>query len=112
MSKLFGENLRNVRKAKGLSTIECARQFGLSQPAWNFYELGSREPKLDLLTKICQFFDVPADVLLGLSDKALVSAERPAPIAVDIEKLRKTAEKLAKESATLSGTIKELKAML
>ena len=112
MSKLFGENLRNVRKSKGLSTIECARQFGLSQPAWNFYELGSREPKFDLLTKICQFFDVPADVLLGLSDKALVSAEKPVPLAIDIERLRKTAEKLAKESATLSGTIKELKTML
>ena len=112
MSKLFGENLRNVRKSKGLSTIECAKQFGLSQPAWNFYELGSREPKLDLLTKICQFFDVPSDVLLGLSDKALVSAERPAPLAIDIEKLRKTAEKLVKESSTLAGTIKELKAML
>lgn len=112
MSRLFGENLRNVRKAKGLSTIDCAKQFGLSQPAWNFYELGSREPKLDLLTKICQFFDVPADVLLGLSDNALVPAEKPAPISVDIEKLRMTAEKLAMESATLSCTIKELKKML
>ena len=112
MSKLFGENLRNVRKAKGLSTVECAKQFGLSQPAWNFYELGSREPKLDLLTQICQFFDVSSDVLLGLSDKALVSAKKPAPLAVDIERLRKTAEKLAKESSTLAGTIKELKTML
>lgn len=112
MSKLFGDNLRNVRKAKGLSTIECAKQFGLSQPAWNFYELGSREPKLELLTKICQFFDVPSDVLLGLSNKSLVSAEKPMPLSVDIEKLRRTAERLAKESATLSGTIKELKTML
>lgn len=112
MSKLFGENLRSVRKAKGLSTIECAKQFGLSQPAWNFYELGSREPKLDLLTKICQFFDVPADVLLGLSDKALVSAEKPAPMTIDIEKLRLTASRLAGESAALSNTIKELKKML
>lgn len=112
MSKLFGENLRNVRKAKGLSTIECAKQFGLSQPAWNFYELGSREPKLDLLTKICQFFDVPADVLLGLSDKALVSADKPTPINVDIEKLRTTASKIADEAAALSVTIKELKKML
>lgn len=112
MSTLFGENLRNVRKAKGLSTIECAKQFGLSQPAWNFYELGLREPKLELLTKICQFFDISSDVLLGLSDKSLVPAVRPAPLTVDIEKLRKTAEKLARESATLSGTIKELKTML
>ena len=112
MSKLFGENLRNVRKAKGLSTIECAKQFGLSQPAWNFYELGSREPKLDLLVKICQFFNVPADVLLGLSDESLVSAEKPVPISIDIERLRTTASRLVDESAKLSGTIKELKQML
>lgn len=112
MSTLFGENLRNVRKAKGLSTIECAKQFGLSQPAWNFYELGSREPKLELLIKICQFFNTSADILLGLSDKSLVSAEKPTPISVDIEKLRTTAARLADESAMLTGTIKELKKML
>ena len=112
MSKIFGDNLRNVRKAKGLSTMECAKQFKLSQPAWNFYELGSREPKLDLLIKICQFFNISSDVLLGLSDKALVSAEKPTPISVDIEKLRITASRLAEESVALTGTIKELKKML
>ena len=112
MSKVFGQNLRNVRKAKGLSTVDCANQFKMSQPAWNFYELGSREPKLDLLIKICQFFNVSSDVLLGLSNEALVPAEKPAPISFDIEKLRITATQLANESAALSGTIKELKKML
>lgn len=112
MSKIFGENLRNVRKTKGLSTTECAKQFKLSQPAWNFYELGSREPKLDLLVKICQFLNVSADILLGLSNESLVVANKPEPISIDIEKLKNTATRLADESAALSGTIKELKKML
>lgn len=112
MSEIFGQNLRNVRKAKGLSTLDCAKQFELSQPAWNFYELGSREPKIDLLIKICQFFGVSSDVLLGLSDTSIVSAEKPTPLTIDVEQLRTTATRLADEATKLSGTIKELKRML
>ena len=36
--------------------------------AYNHYEWGDREPSLDVLKKLCDFFDVSADYLIGRSD--------------------------------------------
>ena len=112
MSELFGKNLREARKSKGLTTTDCANHFGISQPAWNFYELGTREPKLDLLIQICKYLEVDSNILLGLRDRD-ETVQSNAPSAVrDIELLKKTATQLADESAALSKTVKRLKAML
>ena len=112
MSDLFGKNLREARKAKGLTTTECAKHFGISQPAWNFYELGTREPKLDLLIQICRFLEVNPNILLGIDDTECMPRPSPASATVNLEVLKETATQLANESAALSRTVKKLKAML
>ena len=112
MSDLFGKNLREARKAKGLTTTECAKHFGISQPAWNFYELGTREPKLDLLIQICKYLEVNPNILLGFDDTDCMPRSSPASATVNLELLKETATQLAVESAALSRTAKKLKAML
>lgn len=116
MSEIFGKNLRKARKAKGLTTIECAKHFDISQPAWNFYELGTREPKLDLLAKICRYLEVDSNTLLGI-ETDIKSIEttgelKRTSMSLDLDRLKETAAQLSAESAALSSTIKKLKAML
>ena len=67
MEKL-AEKLKELRIEKGLSQREVSSALGMSRNAFTNYENGYREPSLDNLKKICQFFDVSADYLLGLKD--------------------------------------------
>ena len=67
MEKL-AEKLKELRIAKGLSQREVSSALGMTRNAFTNYENGYREPSLDNLKKICQFFDVSADYLLGLKD--------------------------------------------
>ena len=67
MEKL-DEKLKELRIEKGLSQREVSSALGMTRNAFTNYENGYREPSLDNLKKICQFFDVSADYLLGLKD--------------------------------------------
>ena len=44
--------------------------FGVSQVAWTYWETGKREPNITTILKICKYFNVSADYLLGLSSDA------------------------------------------
>ncbi|MCI9561157.1 MAG: helix-turn-helix transcriptional regulator [Clostridia bacterium] len=67
MEKL-AEKLKELRIEKGLSQREVSSALGMTRNAFTNYENGYREPSLENLKKICQFFDVSADYLLGLKD--------------------------------------------
>lgn len=67
MEKL-AEKLKELRIEKGLSQREVSSALGMTRNAFTNYENGYREPSLDNLKKISQFFDVSADYLLGLKD--------------------------------------------
>ena len=67
MEKL-AEKLKELRIEKGLSQREVSSALGMTRNAFTNYENGYSEPSLDNLKKICQFFDVSADYLLGLKD--------------------------------------------
>ena len=42
---------------------------GLSERAYQHYELGEKEPSLGNIVKLADFFEVSADYLLGRSDE-------------------------------------------
>lgn len=60
--------LRLLRKQKNKSQTEMADFLHVSRQAYNFYENGVREPKLDMLIKMADFFDVSIDYLLSRTD--------------------------------------------
>ncbi len=64
----LAEKLKELRIEKGLSQREVSSALGMTRNAFTNYENGYREPSLENLKKICQFFDVSADYLLGLKD--------------------------------------------
>lgn len=64
----FGKRLRELRKIKGLSQEQVGKELGFSARAYSHYENGERDPSIATLIKMCKFFDVSADYLIGLTD--------------------------------------------
>lgn len=64
----FCQRLKELRLERGLKQKDVAAVLGLSIKGYNYYELGKREPPISTLKKLCDFFDVPADYLIGRSD--------------------------------------------
>lgn len=63
MAKL---KLRELREEKGLAQKELAKEIGVNWRTISNYELGLREPNIDTIEKLCLFFGVTADFLLGI----------------------------------------------
>lgn len=66
--KIFCERIKKLRIEANLTQAEVSKALNMSRNAFTNYENGIREPSLETLTKICKFFDVSADYLLGLED--------------------------------------------
>ena len=65
---MFSERLKTLRKEAKLTQIEMAKQFGTSQPSYQAWESGKRNPNGESLKKIADFFNVSTDYLLGKTD--------------------------------------------
>lgn len=64
MSK-FHLRLRELRNSRKLSQQELANYLQISKSSVNMYERGEREPGLDTLEAIADFFNVDMDYLSG-----------------------------------------------
>ena len=60
--------MRELRIEKGLSQRKLGELFNVCNQSVSFWETGSREPDLDTLKLIAEFFDVSTDYLLGLRE--------------------------------------------
>lgn len=63
----FGSKLKKLRKDKHISQSYLAEEIGVSTNAISQYETNKRFPDQSCLVKLCVFFDVSSDYLLGLS---------------------------------------------
>ena len=84
----FNIRLRFLRQEMRLSQQELADRLsalaespkGFSKSSINMYERGEREPSLDVLETIADFFNVDVDYLIGKSDvRNLYQAEKNSP---------------------------------
>lgn len=57
--------LKEIRKAKGISQLKLALDLNMSQNTISRYETGEREPGINELIKIADYFNVSVDYLLG-----------------------------------------------
>lgn len=67
MNTDFPRILTLLRKERGISQKEAAGQLGISQALLSHYEKGIRECGLDFLVRVCDFYKVSCDYLLGRS---------------------------------------------
>ena len=61
-------NLKKLRKEKGISQLKLAMDLNMTQNTISRYETGEREPGINELIKIADYFDVSVDYLLGRKD--------------------------------------------
>ncbi|MBQ8444110.1 MAG: helix-turn-helix transcriptional regulator [Clostridia bacterium] len=64
----MNERLRELRKGLGVSQTEVAKAVGISASAYSNYEQGIREPSYEILKKLCEYYNVSADYLLGIEE--------------------------------------------
>ena len=66
--KKFNENLKDLRKEKGLTQKQLALELNVSEDCIYFWEKGRSEPSIIDLINIAKCFGVTIDYLVGLSD--------------------------------------------
>lgn len=63
----YRTRLRNVREDRDLTQAEVGAILNKSQQGYNHIEAGRAELKIDDLIKLCYFYNLSADYLIGLS---------------------------------------------
>lgn len=86
---MFRIRLKELRESKGLSQYSFSRDFGISQSTIGNWESGTRQPKMDVLEKIAEYFNVSVDYLLGRSSDP---ARTTVPTGTNILPLPETYE--------------------
>ena len=61
--------MRNLREDFDLTQAEVGKILNKSQQGYNHIETGRAELKIEDLIKLCNFYDVPADYLIGRTDR-------------------------------------------
>ena len=65
MATDLSRTLSMLRKEQGISQRKVAAALGISQALLSHYENGIREPGLGFVIKVCDYYHVSADYLLG-----------------------------------------------
>lgn len=66
--KKFGERLRQQREIRGIARQELADHLGVTRTQISDLENGKTGTNLVRLTSICEYYQVSADYLLGITD--------------------------------------------
>ena len=108
---MLNENLKQLRKSKGLSQEELAIRLNVVRQTISKWEKGLSVPDADMLIKIADIFEVSVSELLG----AKIDERKDAKKNKDYE----TADKIRSEldsqgiilNDTVNGTVWDIKAL-
>ena len=64
----YADRLKKMRLKKNLNQIEVATAVGLSLRTYQRYEHGQRQPTVDALVALADYYDVSLDYLVGRTD--------------------------------------------
>lgn len=62
------ERIRALREDSDVTQTALCKYLNIAQNTYSQYENGKREIPINILIKLCKFYDVSADYILGLSD--------------------------------------------
>lgn len=72
---MLKDKLKQLRNNKDLTQQQISKILNVTQSAYGFYETGNREPKIDSLIKLADFFDVSIDYLVDRKNSTLLTEE-------------------------------------
>ena len=65
----YTQRLEDLRKDRDLTQEQVAKMLGLKREQYRRYETGINEIKAGFIMKVCRFYHISADYLLGLTDE-------------------------------------------
>lgn len=65
----YRERLRAIREDRDLTQADIGKLLDKSQQGYNHIEAGRAELKIDDLIKLCRYYDLSADYVIGLISK-------------------------------------------
>lgn len=68
------QRIRNIREDKDLTQQQVADGIGVKREQYRRYETGENEMKVSHIIKLCEFYQLSADYIIGLTD---IEAEIP-----------------------------------
>lgn len=65
----YRRRMREIREDKDLTQAQIGELLQKSQQGYNHIESGRAELKIDDLAKLCEFYNISADYIIGLIDE-------------------------------------------
>ncbi len=65
----YRTRIRNIREDRDLTQAEIGKLLQKSQQGYNHIETGRAELKIEDLAKLCSFYNLSADYLIGIIDE-------------------------------------------
>jgi len=65
----IGDNIKRIRKEKGIQQKKMALDLGLDQSNYNKIESGKREPSIELINKLAEYLEVSVNVLFNENEQ-------------------------------------------
>lgn len=66
----LGNKIRSLREQKSLTQSQLARALGVTPPAINHLENGTRKPSYSMLIKLCDVLEVSSNELTRMSTES------------------------------------------
>ena len=63
------EKIILLKNEKGLNTLQLSNDLGINNTTIYYIEKGRNLPSAELIVKICKYFNVSSDWLLGLKEE-------------------------------------------
>ena len=98
---MFGDNLKKVRKEKGLSQEALAEKINVVRQTISKWEKGLSIPDGDMLIKLSQVLEVPVETLLG--SKVPLENTNAVNQAIQFQIINSLLENSQREGAKMSG---------
>ncbi len=66
----YRTRIKGIREDRDLTQAEIGKLLQKSQQGYNHIETGRAELKIEDLVKLCKFYNISADYLIGIIDEA------------------------------------------
>ena len=75
IARLIGENIRNLRKTRGLSQEQLALRAEINASYMGQVERGEKNPTIDVLSKIASALQTPLEELVSIESVTKISTD-------------------------------------
>lgn len=65
----YAQRIKNLRKERKIKQLDVINYLEMHPTTYKRYESGEQKPPVDLIKKLCLFYNISADYFLGLTDE-------------------------------------------